>query len=387
MNINLSHASRIGLNIVGLLGTAVALYLGRSILIPLMIASLLAVLLFPAVESLNRRLRVPWTLSCFVILTILVAANLAVFGGAVSVVLRGLPNPNRRETRVELYDEIRAQFAKVTPDRIDEYMPMDPDESTVFSYVEKTIQGEVVTGKLIELGQYGASWLWQSILILFILMFLLLEGDMLARRIREIFGDSVVTQTGVTGALVEMGDAVSAYLIWRTVVNIGLGLFLGLVYSVVGLKQPWTWAMFTALLCYVPYIGTILAGVPPVLDALITVSPWAAIGIVVFYMLVVTIEGYIIVPVVMGRSMDLNATTVMVSCLFWDLIWGIPGLFLAMPLMAAVRAVCLHVEGWESWGHLMSTERGVVEARELHRIKTIGAKIASNDRKTIVSEG
>ena len=76
MNINLSHASRIGLNIVALLGTAVALYLGRSILIPLMIASLLAVLLFPAVETLNRRMRVPWTLSCFVILTVLVAVNL-----------------------------------------------------------------------------------------------------------------------------------------------------------------------------------------------------------------------------------------------------------------------------------------------------------------------
>ena len=55
--------------------------------------------------------------------------------------------------------------------------------------------------------------------------------------------------------------------------------------------------------------------------------------------------------------------------------------------MAAVRAVCLHVEGWESWGHLMSTERGVAEARELQRIKAIGAKITSNDQTMVVSEG
>ena len=75
-----------------------------------------------------------------------------------------------------------------------------------------------------------------------------------------------------------------------------------------------------------------------------------------FYTCLVTVEGYIIVPWVMGRSMDLNATTVIISCLFWDYVWGIGGLFLAMPLMAAVKAVCVNTEGWQSWGHLMGSE-------------------------------
>ena len=65
-------------------------------------------------------------------------------------------------------------------------------------------------------------------------------------------------------------------------------------------------------------------------------------------------EGYLLVPVVMGRNMDLNATTVMLACLFWDLVWGTPGLFLAMPLMAAIRAICFHVPGWRPWANLMS---------------------------------
>ena len=62
-----------------------------------------------------------------------------------------------------------------------------------------------------------------------------------------------------------------------------------------------------------------------------------------FYTIVVTVEGYLIVPLVMGRSMDLNATTVMIACLFWDLVWGIPGLFLAMPIMAghSGRSACI----------------------------------------------
>ena len=51
-------------------------------------------------------------------------------------------------------------------------------------------------------------------------------------------------------------------------------------------------------------------------------------------------------PVVMGRSMDLNATTVILACLFWDLVWGTPGLFLAMPIMAGVKAVCHALSTW-----------------------------------------
>ena len=128
---------------------------------------------------------------------------------------------------------------------------------------------------------------------------------------------------------VEMAESVRAYLVWRTIVNCGLGLFLGIVYHLIGLRQPWTWALITALFCYVPYLGTILAGIPPVLDAFIYCSAWHALFIIILYTSVVTFEGYIIVPVVMGRSMDLNATTVMISCLYWDLIWGMVGLFLA----------------------------------------------------------
>jgi predicted PurR-regulated permease PerM len=116
--------------------------------------------------------------------------------------------------------------------------------------------------------------------------------------------------------------------------------------------------MLAAVLCYIPYIGTILAGVPPVLDAFVFVDPATALIILVFYTVVVTVEGYLIVPLVMGRSMNLNATTVLLACLFWDLVWGTPGLFLAMPLMAALKAVCMHVPGWRPWANLMGTDDG-----------------------------
>ena len=117
--------------------------------------------------------------------------------------------------------------------------------------------------------------------------------------------------------------------------------------------------MLTAVLNYVPYIGTIAAGVPPMIELFLSGQPDAALGAFFFYGCVVTVEGYLIVPWVMGRSMDLNATTVMLACLFWHLLWGIAGLFLAMPLMAALKAICMHVEEWNAWGQLMSSSPNV----------------------------
>jgi hypothetical protein len=79
----------------------------------------------------------------------------------------------------------------------------------------------------------------------------------------------------------------------------------------------------------------------------------------VVYWVVIILEGYLIVPLVMGRSMDLNATTVMLACLFWELVWGPTGLFLAMPIMAGVKSVCTHVTGWWQWANLMSSDEVV----------------------------
>jgi predicted PurR-regulated permease PerM len=160
----------------------------------------------------------------------------------------------------------------------------------------------------------------------------------------------------VADALRDMANQIRSYLVWRTIINFALALFLGLVYYMLGLSQSWTWALFTAILWYVPYIGPILAGVPPVLDAFVSCdSPWVPLGILLFYVFLVTLEGYFIIPVVMGRSMEMNATTVMLACLFWELVWGTAGLFLAMPLMAAVKTICAHVPDWQPWANLMDT--------------------------------
>jgi len=385
---NLTTATRIGLNALGFLGLTVTLYLGKSVFIPMVIAAILAVLLWPAAVWLRSKARFPWPLACFTVICGLIVVNLGFFFGiaaAVPRIVQDLPNPTNQDQQKELYERIRNQVAIISQSSADEIFPKEMERSSVFAYAKKTFEGEYVTQQLIRLLTLGGTWLWQSVLIVFILLFLLLEGEMIARRIKEIFGANRVTQSAVTAALAEMAVSIRSYLVWRTIVNCGLGLVLGIIYHLLGLHHPWTWALITALFCYVPYLGTILAGIPPVLDAF-SLSAYHALFVVVLYTAVVTFEGYIIVPVVMGRSMDLNATTVMISCLFWDLAWGLPGLFLAMPLMAGLRAVCMHVDGWQPWGRLMSTSRWVEANEASLRAQKIGEEIDDGEA-TIIMNG
>ncbi len=356
MNFNLTSATRIGINLLILLGAIIALRLGESIFVPLVIALLLATILWSSANRLHSFYRLPWVFACMISVTGLVLINLVVVGGFVLAVPRLVQDlPADPEKQKELYGKFRDRLEQISP------MPLDPQyfpeqdkayDSQFFNYVRSLTS--YVPELLLRAGNLVLNWLWQFVLIMFILLFLLLEGRMLSRRVTEVFGPSRDVQAKVVETFSEMSKAVRTYLVWRTIINFALGIVVGLVYQAMGLHQSWTWALLTAVLCYIPYLGPIIAGIPPMLDAFVHVSPLAALGVVLFFTALVTFEGYLIVPVVMGRNLDLNATTVMLACLFWELVWGIPGLFLAMPLMAAIKAICDHVPGWKPWANLMS---------------------------------
>jgi len=196
--------------------------------------------------------------------------------------------------------------------------------------------------------------------ILFLLFFLLLEGPTLARRLVDIFGPSAELKAKANQVLVETANQIRTYIVWRTIINFGLAVVIGIAFQLGGLKQAWTWAVLLAILNYIPYFGPFLAGLPPFFDGFVHCpSIWVFLGLCVVYWVVIILEGYLIVPLVMGRSMDLNATTVMLACLFWELVWGATGLFLAMPIMAGVKSICTHVPGWWQWANLMSADEVV----------------------------
>ena len=356
--------TRWGLNLLGVLAAVMVLRLGQAIFIPTVIALILAAVLWPGAVSLHRQLKMPWSVACLTALTGLLLLNVVVtlgFTFSIARLLQNMPNPNSADGQQRLYTKIRDKVEVISPVALDDddpYWPKQAEDSRVFQYVQETIQKNMAYG-LLRVAEYGNSWIWQWVLIMFLLLFLLVEGKMLTRRTVEILGTSADTQQKAGAALTDMALQVRSFIVWRTLINILLGMVLWVFYYSLGLTEWFTWGLLAMVLCYVPYLGPIAAGIPPIIDAFLSCpTPFYAVIVMAAYAVLITVEGYIIVPVVMGRSMEMNATTVMLACLFWDLVWGLPGLFMAMPLMAAIKAVCHHVPELRPWANLMSISEG-----------------------------
>jgi len=414
INVNVSTATRWGLNTVILLSIILALYLGQSIFIPTIISLLLAAMLWPSATWMHQsgvplpwlwphrgfpwlrpalvRVRFTWGLACLTVVIGFVglALFLAVaFGLGLSKIVIDLGD---RETQNRVYLDFRLKLQRISPVELDQdYFNEKPSESKLLRSIREFFNPNSqpflhLIGRLVG---YGGNFIWQSILIMFILLFLLMEGRMLSRRFVEIFGTGAAVQGKAVETLKDMAYQIRAYLVWRTIINFAMGAFLGVLYHLLGLKLAWTWALLTAVLWYIPYLGPMAAGVPPILDAFVSCeSPWVAVFIVCFYTVFVVLEGYVVVPVVMGRSMEMNATTVMLACLFWELVWGSPGLFLAMPLMAAVKAVCSHVPDWKPWANLMSSHEEIPPEPEAGAPDPAAdGAVAGNRRTPAANEG
>jgi predicted PurR-regulated permease PerM len=122
-----------------------------------------------------------------------------------------------------------------------------------------------------------------------------------------------------------------------------------------GVRFAFALGAFAALTNFIPYLGQVLGGALP---SLITLGQTGSVGdaliVAAVYLGVVGVEGYIVTPYVLGRSLDMNGTTVLIACLFWGFLWGLVGLILAMPITVTVKLVCQHVPELHRWAELMS---------------------------------
>ena len=108
---------------------------------------------------------------------------------------------------------------------------------------------------------------------------------------------------------------------------------------------------------FVPYIGQLIGGALP---TVIVLGQNGSIGdaliVAAMYLAVLGVEEYVITPLVMGRSLDLNGTTVLIACLFWGYLWGLVGLILAMPITVSLKVVFQAVPELNRWAELMSLD-------------------------------
>jgi predicted PurR-regulated permease PerM len=146
----------------------------------------------------------------------------------------------------------------------------------------------------------------------------------------------------------EIEAQVSRYLFTVTIINCCLGIAVGTAVGLLGLPNPLMWGVMVAVLNFVPYLGALTGIICMTLGAVLSFDSigYASLFPLTYFVLA-TLEGNFITPFVMGRSLTLNPVLVLLSLTFWGWMWGIIGIILAVPILAAFKIFCSHIEPME----------------------------------------
>jgi predicted PurR-regulated permease PerM len=181
------------------------------------------------------------------------------------------------------------------------------------------------------------------VLVLVFVGFILLQKDDLRDRIVRLAGSRDMQRTTV--ALDEAANRLARYLFLQTCTNICFGLVIGGGLWLIGIPNAGLWALMSALLRFVPYVGVPLAFLFPFTLALAVDPGWAKmVWVLVLYGGVEAVVGQAVEPFLYGRSMGLSAVAVVVAAVFWTWLWGPVGLLLSTPLTMCFVVLSRHVE-------------------------------------------
>ena len=185
----------------------------------------------------------------------------------------------------------------------------------------------------------------QFVFTFVLLFFLLASGDMFYEKIVHVLPTFHDKRRAVK--LVHSAERkLSRYLLTITVINFSLGVVIGLTMFMLGLPNPVLIGVGAFLLNFVPYVGALVGALATAAIALLTFDwyGWAMIAGGT-YVLINSIEGQLVTPYFVGRSLRLNTVVVFLAVSFWAWLWSIVGMVVALPLLVAIKTICDHVDG------------------------------------------
>ncbi len=149
---------------------------------------------------------------------------------------------------------------------------------------------------------------------------------------------------------------VSRYVLTITLINAVMGLiFAGILYMLdLPLQEALLWGTLVMVLNYAPYVGPLIGIFLMLAIGFVTYSdPWLALMPSIIYVVLHTIEGQFITPIILGRRMLISPLVLILGLMVFGWMWGIVGLLLAVPLLVCVKLVLGQVEGMEGWARLL----------------------------------
>lgn len=203
----------------------------------------------------------------------------------------------------------------------------------------------------------------QCAFTLILLLFLLASGDMFYEKLVHVLPNFKDKRRAISIAR-DIERKLSRYLFTITVINAGLGLAIGLAMWALSMPNPVLFGVSAFLLNYIPYLGAAVGGIVAGLVALVTFpEPASAFLAAAVYLGLTGLEGQLVTPYFVGRSLQLNTVVVFLSVTLWAWLWSVVGMLVAMPMLVVARTFCEHIPALEGVGHFLSARGAEAEGR------------------------
>jgi predicted PurR-regulated permease PerM len=150
-----------------------------------------------------------------------------------------------------------------------------------------------------------------------------------------------------------MSSMIRSFIVGNFLVGLFVSVVSLIVFGLLGVPFFYFVGFISGFLSMVPYLGVVLALIPPAITGLGVLTTEKLVLILAAILGLHLFAMNVLYPKVLGKRLQLNPLTVTIALLFWGWLWGAMGLILAIPLTAAIKIVLDHVEGFEGYGHWM----------------------------------
>ena len=197
----------------------------------------------------------------------------------------------------------------------------------------------------------AADVLLEACVVALYLLFLLLEGSRFPDRVRRAYprerAEAILDVAG------QVSGAIISYLRAKVRSSLVLAVPVGLVLWAVGVKFALLWAILTFLCNFIPYIGSVVAYTLPVGFAFLLYGVrWEPVAAAVLVLACHVTSASVVEPMIIGKAVGLSPLVILASLAFWGLLWGIAGMFLAVPLTVVAMIVMDHFDSTRSVARL-----------------------------------
>ncbi|MGO4821044.1 MULTISPECIES: AI-2E family transporter [unclassified Flavobacterium] len=336
---------RLAFSLISLISITYILYIGKGVLIPVLMAFLFAVLLLPVVHFLNDKIRIPHVLAVsltvlFFVLIIIgilafisyeitdIASDFARIKKNINLFITDIQRFIRTYFHVSIWEQ-RKYIEDVTQDSVKK--GTETIGTTLMSITDTIVDMTLIP-------------IYTFLILLYRTHFILFFAKLIKKQHHPKLQE-ILTQIKV---------AINSYIVGLIIEMIVVSVLTSLGLYMIGVEYFILLGIITGILNLIPYIGILIAGVVTILSSL-TATPELSVilGVIIVNIIVQIIDNNILVPMIINTKVEINAFVSIVGIIIGGGIAGIAGMFLAIPLLAILKIIFDRIDSLEPWGYLM----------------------------------